>query len=35
MAELVLGLWGAVSGSDGATPFCHPIESLSILRGFL
>ena len=35
MAELVLGPWGAVSGSDGATPFYHPIESLSILRGFL
>ena len=34
-AELVLGSWGAVSGGDGPTPFYHPTESLSILRGFL
>ena len=35
MAELVLGSWNAVSGGDGPTPFYHPTESLSILRGFL
>lgn len=33
MAELVLGPWGAVSGGDGPTPFCHPTESFEYLKG--